>query len=330
MTNCPLRLPEFCKTDSGDTRRVGIELEFSDINPETIARAVQEVCGGEIMKKTIFDYRVTDTEVGEFVIELDASLLKKAAGEIESGLLEDLGQSLENLASDVLSTAAEQFVPWELVTPPVPFTKLELIYRIVEKLRAQQAQGTRSMLHYAFGTHLNPELPNLDPQTIVAYFKAYLCLYDWIVREENIDLSRRLTPYINHFDKDYVLKVVDTDYWPDLNHFMSDYLAANPTRNRSLDLLPLFCHLDEERLRKVVDDPRVKPRPAFHYRLPNCEIDNQQWNIHIPWHHWLQVESLAFDGERLFEACRAYHNYLSGLLSKLPGAWANQAEAFLA
>jgi Putative amidoligase enzyme len=56
------------------------------------------------------------------------------------------------------------------------------------------------------------------------------------------------------------------------------YLEHNPTRNRPLDLLPLFVHLHGPGLLKRVEDaPLVKPRPTFHYRLPNCELTNPGW-----------------------------------------------------
>jgi hypothetical protein len=33
---------------------------------------------------------------------------------------------------------------------------------------------------------------------------------------------------------------------PDLDTLIDDYLEYNPTRNRALDFLPLFLHLDED------------------------------------------------------------------------------------
>jgi hypothetical protein len=329
MASPHIQLPEHTKAASGELRRVGVELEFSDIDPEAIARSVQEVCGGDVRRKSMFEFEIADTDVGDFVIELDATLMKKAGTIIEDGVLKPLGDSLESLTTDLISTAAEQLVPWELVSPPVPLDKLDLIYDIVADLRANNAKGTKDQLRYAFGTHLNPELPGLDADTIVAFFKAYLCLYEWICREEKIDFSRKVTPYINHFEKDYVIKVVDPDYWPDLDNFIDDYLTDNPTRKRSLDLLPLFCHLDEARLRAVVDDPRVKPRPTFHYRLPNCEIGNPDWNIDVPWGHWLEIEKLAFDREKLDAIGAAYSEHQQALLKFIEQDWPSQVDNWL-
>jgi hypothetical protein len=68
--------------------------------------------------------------------------------------------------------------------------------------------------------------------------------------------------------------------------------------------LPLFLHLDEERVRAVTDVPLIKARPPFHYRLPDCEIHLPGWGLHVAWNDWLEVEALAADRERLGHAVR--------------------------
>lgn len=62
--------------------------------------------------------------------------------------------------------------------------------------RDKGALGTRSAARYAFGLHLNPDLPALNATTLVQYMQAYLCLYDWIYANEEIDVARKVTPYI--------------------------------------------------------------------------------------------------------------------------------------
>jgi hypothetical protein len=153
-------------------------------------------------------------------------------------------------------------------------TDLSIVHVLVEKLRAAGARGTNSELVYAFGMQFNPEVPDTDARKITLYLKAFLCLYDWLEREADIDYTRRLTPYIDAFPVDYIRKVISFDYWPDMNTLIADYLQANPTRNRALDMLPLFTHINEKLVRESVDDDRGKTRPTFHYRLPNCETDH--------------------------------------------------------
>jgi len=217
----------------------------------------------------------------------------------------------------------------EVVSPPLPMERLADVERLIGKLHRAGAKGSGAGVSYAFGMQFNPELPGLDADTIGAYLKSFFCLYDWLAQREAVDLTRRLTGFSASFPGRYLRKVVDPDYAPSLDTLIDDYLEANPTRNRALDMLPLFLHLDKERLRAVVDDPRVKPRPTLHYRLPNSEIHRADWGIHRAWGDWLQVEYLANDRERLDEVCRAYSKWLDEPLGRLFETWHGEVESWL-
>jgi hypothetical protein len=91
-----------------------------------------------------------------------------------------------------------------------------------------------------------------------------------------------------------------------MDEIFSDYLAHNASRNRALDLLPLLAEIDEERVRGTVDDPRIKARPAFHYRLPNCQIERPDWSLSASWNTWLVVEQLACRPDDLHELGAAF------------------------
>ena len=67
--------------------------------------------------------------------------------------------------------------------------------------------------------------------------------------------------------------------------FIDDYLVENASRNRALDMLPVFAYLDEARIRAAVSDGLIKARPTLHYRLPNCEIEQPGWDLHPAWNH---------------------------------------------
>ncbi|MDY6920267.1 MAG: amidoligase family protein [Pseudomonadota bacterium] len=303
-------LPPVTENHQGEERRVGVELEFAALEPREIIARIQQHFGGEPERHNSFEFTVAGTSLGDFQVELDASYVKAVGAHLEDSGDLDEEFSVEAVAKELLTKAAEQFVPWELVTPPVPVSRLHEIDRLFAGLRDAGAQGTRNSIRYAFGLHLNPELPATDVETILAYFRAYLCLYEWLADQDRIDLTRRITNYIKHFSKDYIQQVVDLRYGPSLSGFMEDYMQANPSRNRSMDLLPMFAHLDEPRVRNRVDDARIKGRPTLHYRLPNCDIDNPQWNLHQPWRNWLQVERLANDRDRLQQFCNEYSRYL--------------------
>lgn len=319
-------LPLCPDTAEGKPRRVGVELEFSGLDVEAAATLVQACFGGVIEPRGRYDSRVNDTRFGTFGVELDFQFLRRLGRREED---EDAVLDLNRLSEQMLSLIAQRVVPLEIVAPPIAIAQLGELEPLVARLREAGALGTRHSLAYAFGLQLNPELPALDARTVTAYFKAFLCLHDWLRSAGEVDVVRRLTPYIKAFSNDYVRKVVATDYWPDLDTLIDDYLQVNPDRNRALDMLPLFAHLDASRVRRHVDDPRIKARPTLHYRLPNCEIDQPEWRVLDPWRHWLHVEHLAASEQQLEAACAAYHEHLQSSIDGLLSNWAKRSERFL-
>jgi hypothetical protein len=59
-------------------------------------------------------------------------------------------------------------------------------------------------------------------------------------------------------------------------------------------------------LAQVEESELVKPRPTFHYRLPNCELTTPGWSPRADWNRWVALERLAEDRELLAELSRAY------------------------
>lgn len=322
-------LPPQPNTAEGSERRAGIEIELAGLEPEVLTEQVMVAFGGHVERYSGFEFAVVESDLGKFKIEMDASYLKALGAALEDLELAWEEDSIETVATEWITRAAEQFVPWELVTPPIPFSQLHRLNSMMKGLREAGALGTRNSIRYGFGLHINPELPSLDIDTVLAYFRAYLCLYDWLADRDQIDITRKLTNYIKHFSKDYILKVVNLEYQPDMDQFIDDYLIANPTRNRSMDLLPLFAWIDEERVRAKITDDRVKGRPTLHYRLPNCDIDNPQWNLDNPWMNWLQVEKLVSRKDRLEEVCQSYEQYLHGFMATYDNEWLKQTRQWI-
>ena len=321
-------LPPTIHTAQGHIRQVGVEIEFAGISPDTVAQCIKALYGGDIHMLTQLEYLIKNSEYGDFRLELDAAYLKARSEQQLNENVNEQGFSATML--ELVTRAAEQLVPWEVVSPPIKMTELHRLDRLTSEMRELGAQGTRHAFQYAFGLHLNPELPDLDTQTILRYLRAYLCLYDWIAYREQVDTTRRLTPYITHFDKAYMQQVLDPDYCPSREELIDDYLTFNPTRNRSLDLLPLFAYLDEGRVKDAVHDPRITPRPTFHYRLPNCDIDNPEWNLLCPWSLWLEVENLANQGEKLALLCDDYYQELARLTHPFEQRWVNRVDYLVA
>lgn len=308
-------------TRKGKPRRMGVEVELAGIEPAVLANQIAEILGGEVRWTSPFEILVENTNVGDFKLELDSQLVKDV-GQRSSvqGDPENEPEGFSRAYIKTISALAISVVPWEIVSPPINFNKLHLLYPLINRLHELGAKGTREALHFAFGVHLNPELPDLQTSTIVNYLKSFFCLYDWIRVYERTDLSRRVTPYINHFDDEYIALVLQADYAPNETQLIDDYLRFNPTRNRSLDMLPLFAFLNENQVKKVVNDDRVNARPTFHYRLPNCDIGDPQWNLNISIEMWMTVEALAYH-EDLQAICDDYLETKEKLLPTLASSW---------
>lgn len=301
-----LRLPPQRLTESGQPRLVGVEIELGGLTLEQTAGLLAEQLGGELDTGDRYEVRLRGDPAGDWRVELDFERLKEL-GRRKPGA-EDA--SLETLAKDgleqMLKWLAEPLVPVEIISPPLPLERLSDIQTLITRLRAAGAQGTGGSPIHAFGLQLNPQPPALDTRTLLAHFKAYLCLADWLRERAAVDLTRRLTLFAEPFPAAYVRQMVALDYWPDQATFIEDYLQANPTRNRELDLLPLLAHLDRERVARRVQDSRIKARPTFHYRLPNSEIDRPDWGLHQAWNDWVEVECLAADAARLRAQCKQW------------------------
>ncbi|WP_231892467.1 amidoligase family protein [Woeseia oceani] len=318
-------LPAAMHTASGKPRRIGVELEMIGLSVSEVSRMVASHLNGKVREDTPYEHFITGDDAGEWGVELDYAYLKELGREQPADV--EMLAVLNEVAEGVLRAGAEAIVPVEIVSPPLPIQRLADIQALIARLRSAGAKGSGAGVTYAFGMQFNPELPDLEAATISGYLKAFFCLYDWLAARSKVDLTRRLTGFSAAFPESYVRKVVDPEYWPDQAQLIDDYLSDNPSRNRALDMLPLFMHLDEKRLRAVVDDPRVKPRPTLHYRLPNCEIHRKDWGIHLAWGDWLVVESLAADRDRLNNLCSAYAAWLDKPLSRLFDNWADEVAA---
>ncbi|MEX0899735.1 MAG: amidoligase family protein [Gammaproteobacteria bacterium] len=313
------RMPPWTKTATGAMRRVGVEIEMNGLGIDRLATTVADLLDLSKSSKGRYERTLHGDAAGEWEVEVDFRLLKQWGRDDE-----------KNPAEDALQWLAEPLVPLELVSPPLPLDRLDDLERIIAALRDAGAKGTSDAITNAFGMQLNPEIPAQDAETLLNYLKAYLCLQDWLFERAHVNLARRATPYVDALPLTYARKVVDLAYRPDLATVIDDYLAANPTRNRALDLMPLFAHLDEPRVRRTTDDPLIKARPTFHYRLPNSEIHRPNWRFSDAWNDWLEVERLAADDARLAACCSRYAAFLDRPLDRWLRNWPSEiAERWL-
>lgn len=320
------RMPSIRNTHEGSERRVGVEIEFTGLPYEEFVTLIAKLLDGQ--HETVSRYvSKIDAPLGEFTVELDSDPIKDL--DLQDGSLPESLRELGGHAMHIIDAAAERIVPVEIVGPPLPFSELGAIEHLCDQLRKAGALGSRETLLYAFGLQLNPELPDLEPATIVNYMRAFAGLYDLLKARHQLDISRKFTPYIERWDNDYVDLIMQDDYAPDQTQLIEDYLKYNPSRNHALDMLPMFAHLDEPLLRQYVDDERVKSRPTLHYRLPDCDIDNPDWHFSTVWNDWVMVEELVADAELLREFMALYRESRKLSFKNLTTSWKDRCEEWL-
>ena len=306
------RVPPHSGKDDGALRRVGFELEFSGIDLDAATQAVLDSIGGEIVDATEAECSIEHDELGTFGIEIDWSFLKRKARESAEG------EDIEWVQP--LSEAALLIVPVEVVCPPIPLNDLARLDPMISALREAGAQGTEESLAAAYGVHVNTEIPSVDAAVIQRYLRAFALLQWWLVDAHDVDSTRRLTPYIDPWPEAYLHSVLQEGA-PQVTALMDEYLEHNPTRNRGLDMLPLFSSVDADRVQAVVNDPRVNARPAFHYRLPNCHIEHNEWQLSSSWNLWCVVESLAWDDAALEELGEEFRSSQRPIIGVSRGDW---------
>jgi len=309
-TNDGFNLPPILTNAEGKIRRAGFEFEYTGLDVPRSAEAVRAVFGGSCEEDGTFIRHVRTAEFGTFSVEIDTSILKEKKYEpalraIGFDLNESDSKSLEHKLVRLFST----LVPFEISTPPIPLERLGLVEQLQNELRVRGAKGTKASIFYAFGFHINIELPSRDVRLIQNVLRAFVLLYPWIKRRVDVDLTRKLSPYIHPFSDEYVRLILSEDYPTSADKFVEDYLHYNPTRNRALDLLPVLATLDEAKVMANAAEPTlVKPRPAFHYRMPNCLLDDPEWSIKREWNTWVAVERLAGDETKLLRMAEDYRD----------------------
>ena len=321
---------------SGRPRRAGFEFEFGNLPIVETAEALQQALGGELDIKSPFEAVLRDSSLGKLKVERDADILKSVR---YRSWLENLGVEFKpgSIAHDIetnIDNASRTLIPCEVITEPISFDRLQLLDTLIATLNGLGAEGTQHSLIYAFGLHINPSIPDNSSDSLRRYIQAFLLLYTWIIDSSRIDITRRfLTKYIDPFPQTYMERVLDPDYQPNMDGLIDDYLADNPTRNRALDMLPILVELDEPRvLNSINDDERnlIKGRPAFHYRLPDCKVNEQGWSAAAAWNKWVYVEQVANDEALLAELIEAWRNSSSSFSLAPKTAWATHLTSLLA
>ena len=158
----------------------------------------------------------------------------------------------QNAIIGLLTDVARQIVPLEVVCPPVPADQLAALDPMVSALRAAGALGTSDSLIYAFGLHINTELPDFDSKTLVPYLKAYCVAQNWLVKAHRVDALRRLLDAGRHVLVQPYLRDVDSAGETALLFFDGEFSHA-------IRKAPLLRR-GEEPTRALFKDEHIQPR----------------------------------------------------------------------
>ncbi len=302
------------RAQTGEARRTGVEIEFAGLTEERVAGLVAARFGGTPRQTGDYEITVEGTELGAVQVYLDTALRKGGRG----GLTE-LGLQL-----------GREVIPVEIVTEPLEHERLALTDDLREALRAEGALGSGAGPLLGFGLHLNVQVFSERVEAIRPVLTAFALIEDWLRLSHPIDGSRRLLPFVDPYPRRLVRRLLAMPPEATLEHLMDFYLELTPTRNRSLDLLPLIRHLDEARLLRAVAQPEaVSARPTWHYRLPDSRVDEADWTIAYEWNRWVLVERVAEDADLLARLARGWLD-----LDRGQGAprrdWSDRVETILA
>jgi hypothetical protein len=293
------------ETAEGRPRRTGVEIEFGGLTEEDAARLMADEIGGDVRAAGPHEILVEGSDWGDVEICLDTAYRDKAGNK-----LADLGLEL-----------GRAVVPVEIVTPPLTVQQMPALDRLRGALRKAGAQGSREGVLLGFGLHLNPEIAAGTLEAILPVTRAYALIEDWLRKADPIDPSRRLLPFVDPYPRGFVDRLAgEAEGWS-LTDFIDAYLAENPTRNRGLDMLPCLRHLDEARVTAALaasislgsSETQVSARPTFHYRLPDCRIDEGGWRLAYEWNRWVMVERLAADSAALAALAADWLDYRAQL-----------------
>ncbi|HEV7368927.1 amidoligase family protein [Arenibaculum sp.] len=305
-------MPPVLRVADGAPRRVGVEIEFMRLGAARAARALATAFGGTVVEEDPHAFRVPGTALGGLAVELD---LRHAHPQRHA---DTLPLRLGARGAVLLGRLLRPVVPCELITEPLALHRLPEIDGLVAALGRAGARAAGVLPVETPGLHFNVDVPRLDAATLATHLKAFLLLEPWL-RRAGVGGRRGGA---GRFPDDYLRLVVDPGYRPDLVRFADDYLAANPSRNRGLDLLPVLLHIDEPRVRALLPHEKIGRRPAFHYRLARARIGEEGWSVAADWNRWVAVERLAADASMLAGLGRARLGFRGG-----EDDWGRQVEA---
>lgn len=303
-------LPEPAKAD-GTPRLTGVEIEMGGLDEATVAAICARVLGGRSHQTEPHLWMVSDSSIGDLRVLLDTALVKS-----QPTPLRDLALKL-----------GRDVIPVEVATAPLDRAGMDALEPLVEALREAGAQGSGAGFVYGFGVHFNPEAVSANAADVVGPLRAYALIEDWLRWAWPIDESRRILPFTAPYPTAFVRDLIELGPDATLGSVVDIYIRHCPSRNHGLDMLPMFAQLMPDSLPASLR-AATGARPTFHFRLPDCLIDDPEWSLSGEWLRWVNVERVAGDPRllaRLAEAWQAEH----GSVTVFRQFWAERCGAIL-
>ncbi|TMV94019.1 hypothetical protein FGG78_02945 [Thioclava sp. BHET1] len=279
------------KNAQGAPRKTGVEVELSGLTEAQIARLAVQAMGGEAQQSSGNDWEVSGSAIGDLQIYLDIFLRKEA----------------DSAFKDLSLRIGREVIPVEIVTAPLDREGLFQLSDFLDLLRSEGAEGTGSSLLFGFGLHLNPEIASAQDCDVVRPLLAYALIEEWMRDAQPIERTRELLPFTAPYPKKLIAELARLGPDASIEQVIHAYRGVTLSRNHGLDMLPIFVELRPDLIAASEGKGgTVSPRPAFHFRLPDCRIDDPDWSLDTEWRRWWLVESIAADTHLLEDLCREW------------------------
>ncbi len=143
MTPQPPPIPD---NDDGQTRRVGVEIEFAGLPPKETAHLVQTLFGGDLEAISAHRLKVRNTRWGDFGIELDTQYAHPDHQRLDTEAYRDsewerMRQDFHARTRELIGDVVTGLVPTEIVCPPVPWNELDDLDTLFDALRRHGAKA---------------------------------------------------------------------------------------------------------------------------------------------------------------------------------------------
>lgn len=296
---------------AGAPRLTGVEIELGGLDEAACAAICARETGGRAVQVDEAIWRVEDGAIGTLKVYLDTALR-----DAEKSALRDAALAL-----------GREVIPVEIVTEPLDRDGLLRLDRLREALRRAGALGSGGGLLFGFGVHLNVEIAAETAAAVVPPLLAYALIEDWLRADNPIDPTRRVLPFTAPYPTRLVRRLIELGPDAALGPVIDAYAETGGSRNHGLDMLPVFAWLDHARIAPVLT-PATSARPAFHFRLPDCRIDEPDWTLAREWRRWRTVERVAAAPAALRDLSEGWMDAHRGV-TLIRGPWAETAGEIL-